>query len=424
MLSHYVANPVGGTAHGLGGDRVWLVNGHPGAVTAAAATSPEAASLPDGPPGDPVARGSSPSSLAPFTVDLGDVPWDAWPLTRQQVWLVPAVAQALQVIAGTIGTLPWARRRGRDPLDLGTLLAQPDPEEPREATVTALVEDLVLYPEGYLVVIQRDADGFPLHVRYVAHELVEPLDPPFDPYALVPPPRRYRIGVYGGVEVDASAVLRFPSHWPGLLTVGARTLRTSMLLELAAQRYASTDLPSGTLKNKGADLPPAKVDELLSTWERARRTHSVAYTNALIDFNVEQWDPTQLQLVDARRWQAAEVARLCNLPSRYLNAPSDSGSMTYSNVESERRDLVDLSLRPYLAAVERRLSMDDTCPHGQAVAFDLDAFYRGDLAGRGAYYNLALNGANPWLQVDEVRAVEGKPIMRGVDDVATTPTPA
>ena len=334
------------------------------------------------------AGGSSSSRLAPFTVEPDA--FDAWPLTRDQVWLIPAVAQGLQVIAGTIGTLPLERRRGLEALPLGTLFEQPDPEEPRESTFTRLVEDLVLFPVAYMVVLERDRNGFPLHARYVPAELVEPadgIDPAADPEMAAwdgpwfGPPRRYRVGAGAGVIVPARDVLRFPSHWPGLLVVGARALRTAQLLELAAQRFAVVDMPTGTLKNTGADLPPDKVDELLATWEQARRTRSTAYLNALLDYEPQSLDANAIQLVDARRWSTAEIARLLNLPSRYLNAPADSGSMTYSNVESARRDLVDLSLRPYLASVEKRASLDDVCPHGQRVLFDLDAFYRGDLSG-------------------------------------------
>lgn len=353
----------------------------------------------------------STSGLDPFIVDLGIDGW--WPLTRDEAWLTPAVAQGLQVIAGTIATLPLERRRGRTPLELGTFLTQPDPEEPATSTFTRLIEDLILFPYAYLVVIDRDADGFPRHARYVPAEYVEPVDPPLDPWNMLVPPTRYRIGPT--LEVVAGDVIRFPSHWPGLLTVGARALRTGSLLEQAAQRFATVDLPAGAVKNSGADLPPDKVQELLSTWETARRSRGIAYLNALVDFTPFSWDPTQLQLVDARRWQTAEVGRLLNLPSRYLNAEAES-SMTYSNVESERRDLVDLSLRPYISAVESRLSLDDIVPHGQTITFELDDFYRGDLAARSAYYTAGL--AAGWLLVDEVRRAEGQPPLPG-----TAPAP-
>lgn len=412
----------------LNGARCWIA-GDAGNDWSAPPAVP--ASLPE-PPAVPTARvsptaagsGASGSRLAPFTAaPLTDGLDVVWPLTRDAVWLIPAVAQGLQVIAGTIGTLPLSRRRDRTPLELGTLLAQPDPEEPRESTLTRLVEDLVLFPYAYLVVIARDRDGFPRRARYVPFELIEPVDPPLDPSAWLYPPTRYRIGAGSGVEVDAADVLRFPSHWPGLLVAGARTLRTAMLLEAAAQRFAVVDMPAGTLKNTGADLPPAKVDELLTLWETARRTRSTAYLNAMLEWHAQSWDANQIQLIDARRWQTAEVARLLNLPSTYLNAETEA-SMTYANIESRRRDLIDLSLRPYLSAVEKRLSLDDVIPHGNTTAFDLDDFYRGDLTARGAYYTQALNGPQPWLVTDEVRAAEGLDVMPGGTSAAPAPTPS
>lgn len=342
--------------------------------------------------------------MVPFTVDGGgDGWWEAWPLRRDEVWAVPAVAQGLQVIAGTVGTLPPERRRGRTPLPLPTVLRQPDPEEPREATFIRLLEDMVLYPDAYAVVLERDADGFPARFRYVPHEAVEPFDwvDPLDPYVL--PSRRYRINSH---VVDARDVLRFPSHWPGLLVVGGRALRTAILLERAAARFSQVEIPPGYIKNTGPDLDPAKVDELLDAWSAARQTRQTGYLNSLLEFVTPSFDPSQLQLVEARRWQTTEVGRILNLPPKYLNAESSS-SMTYSNIESEKRDLVDLSLRPYVRLFEARLSMDDVCPRGQRVVLNLDDFYRGDLVSQATYNTAALAGG--WTTVDEVRARQGDP---------------
>lgn len=200
--------------------------------------------------------------------------------------------------------------------------------------------------------------------------------------------------------VAARDVIRIPSHWPGLLIVGARALRTAITLERAAAMFATVEIPPGYLKNNGPDLAPEKVTELLDGWSTARRSRQTGYLNALLDFVTPAFNPEQLQLLEARRNSTAEVSRLLNLPSRYTNAPSES-SMTYSNVESERRDLVDLSLRPYVAAMEGRLSLDDVTPRGQAVALDLDDFYRGDAVARSAYYAAGLAGGGWWSMRSE-----------------------
>jgi phage portal protein BeeE len=68
------------------------------------------------------------------------------------------------------------------------------------------------------------------------------------------------------------------------------------------------------------------------------------------------------------------------IPAWYLNA--ENASATYSNVNSERRALVDFGLRNYLTIIEDRLSMDDVTPRNQVVRFDLDDFLRGNAAER------------------------------------------
>ena len=88
------------------------------------------------------------------------------------------------------------------------------------------------------------------------------------------------------------------------------------------------------------------------------------------------FDSAQMQLVEARQHLASEIARCTNIPAWYLNA--ESASSTYSNVSQERRSLVDFGLRPFLAIIEDRLSMDDVTPRGQRVRFDVDDFLRGN----------------------------------------------
>lgn len=62
--------------------------------------------------------------------------------------------------------------------------------------------------------------------------------------------------------------------------------------------------------------------------------------------------------------------------------------MTYSNAISERRGLVDFSLRPILSAIEKRLSMPDFVPQTTEVRFDLDDFLRGNALERAQVYEI------------------------------------
>lgn len=351
------------------------------------------------------------AELAPITIDdeLLDVE-----LTRDAAWAIPAVAAGLQVIAGTIGTFPLFRARPDRTRETDPFLERIDPQEPREATLTRVVEDLVLFPHAYLVVLARFDDGRPRWARYVPYEDVTPPDVDTAERATssirwAPPgPTSRSSSEYEikGQRLPATQIIRFDSHWPGLLWAGRRALVDATKLNAAAARYTDSPLPSGVLKNTGADLPATEVEALLQTWEVARNKRGTAYLNSSIDFEAGSLRPDQLQLQEARDYQVAELARLLNIPTTYISAPQPSGSSTstYANLETQRRDLVDLTLRPYIAAIESRLSSDDVTPRGTSIRLDLDTYLRSDAATRFAAWEVALRAG--FLTVDEVRELE------------------
>jgi phage portal protein BeeE len=78
--------------------------------------------------------------------------------------------------------------------------------------------------------------------------------------------------------------------------------------------------------------------------------------------------------VDLIQNMSTQVARLMNVPAYYISADMNN-SLTYSNVQDERRQFVSLSLAPYLHAIEGRLSMNDITASTNIVKFDVeDAF--------------------------------------------------
>jgi phage portal protein BeeE len=78
--------------------------------------------------------------------------------------------------------------------------------------------------------------------------------------------------------------------------------------------------------------------------------------------------------------------------------------MTYSNATSERRSLVDFSLRPILAAIESRLSLPDICPSTSQIRFDLDDFLRGNPFERAQVYQI-LNSIGA-MSVEQIQEEE------------------
>ena len=95
--------------------------------------------------------------------------------------------------------------------------------------------------------------------------------------------------------------------------------------------------------------------------------------------------------------------------------------MTYSNVIDERRQFVDYTLRPFISAIEERLSMDDLTARGNQVFFQIDeTFLRSDALTRLAVIEkmLALN----LITLDQAKEMEDL-TPNGAGNGTTAPTP-
>jgi hypothetical protein len=67
-----------------------------------------------------------------------------------------------------------------------------------------------------------------------------------------------------------------------------------------------------------------------------------------------------------------------NVPA-YLLSSEDNQSMTYSNVQDERKQFYAMSIEPFVQAIQARLSMDDISTAGHEVKFCVgDTFLKQD----------------------------------------------
>jgi HK97 family phage portal protein len=182
------------------------------------------------------------------------------------------------------------------------------------------------------------------------------------------------------------SLIRFDGPDEGLLTRAGRTIRTAVELEIAAYNYAKEPVPSMVLKSTGTNLPAERIAKLLEAWRNSRATKSTAFLNADVEMTPVGFDPKALQLTEARAYVSLELSRAAGIPAYFLSA--ENTSMTYSNATSERRSLVDFSLRPILNAIEKRLSLPDFVPQTMEVRFDLDDFLRGNPLERAQVYQI------------------------------------
>ncbi len=293
-------------------------------------------------------------------------------VTRQQSMTVPAVNRARNVTCGTIGSLPLVRydMRNNTRLDPLPWQYQLDPDVPQSITITWLVDSLFFFGVAYLQVLELYPDGRVARARWISPERVT-----INTNTSATEITGYLLDgeTLPNEGIDSLKVFSAPDQ--GFLYRAGRTVQTALELEEAANRAAKEPMPQIILKNKGVNLGAVKVKEMLDGWKTARRERATAYLNADVDAQAVGFSGSENQLVESRQFHAAEIARAANIPAWFLNA--DVASLTYSNVQQERRSLIDFSLRPIMTALEERFSMQDFLPDSIVVKFDLDDFLRG-----------------------------------------------
>jgi len=337
-------------------------------------------------------------------------------LTRELAMKVPAVRRATRVIADAVASMPLTAWRGLNKVPTSTFLRQPETWRAYEATMRELTEDMIFYPEGWWLVQSRDFTRHPLTVVR--------LDPRYVSVTRVPGSSEIdRVyATYKGRLLDQADLMRFDGPDEGVLQLGTVEIWTALRLELAAQTYADPEVPSGYLTNTGEHrLSPDERTLIMEQWRASRRRGSTAFFDANLSYQFIQAMPDQLQLVQGREESAAQIARLMNVPPHYVGAKSGS-SMTYSTVAAQRRDLVDLSLAPYIQAIDGRLSMSDLngSPQGQTVRLDRSDLLRSDAREDAEIGEILIRSGQS--TVNEQRARRGLPPLSTPAPVQPEPT--
>jgi len=288
-------------------------------------------------------------------------------MSRELALEIPSVVRARNLICGTIASMPLELYRKSTGEEIGkpVWLDQPAINQPRAVTISYTVDSLLFYGWALWLVKERYAeDGRPARYEWIPNHRITPYYGDSEGYLV----EGYYIDQKFYTNDD---VVTFQSLNDGILTTGARVLRAALDLEVAAANAAATPMPTGYLKNTGADLDPKERDGLLAAWKIARAQRSTAYLTSTLEYNITSFSPKDMMYNEAKQDYATQIARLCNVDAFYLSADANN-SMTYSNLLDSRKQFVSLTLQPFISAIEDRLSMNDVTAMGNEVRFDLD----------------------------------------------------
>ena len=279
---------------------------------------------------------------------------------------IPSLVRARNLICNTVAAMPLELYKKSTGEELGkpVWMSQPASNQPRSVTIAYTCESLLFYGVSYWLVKSRyQEDGRPASFEWLPNYRVTPK---YSADALTV--ESYYVD---RKEVSNEDMVTFQALSDGILTTGGQVLRAALDLETASAIAAATPMPSGVIKNSGADLDPKEVSGLLAAWKQARNNRSTAYLTSTLEYNPVSFSPKDMMYGDAIFNLATDCARLCNVPAYYVSADQNN-SMTYANVQDERKQFLTLSLQPFISAIEDRLSMDDITARGNVVKFDID----------------------------------------------------
>ena len=322
-------------------------------------------------------------------------------IDRMTAMQVPAVKRSRDLIAGVLGSLPVKLYSPSKDELAWPLLEQPERHRPVSVTMTQLIEDMLFEERAWWQVLELHGPeagvlaGFPSRVKRL-------------------PPREVSVNdeteevTYRGRTMRDDELIRFDSPNDALLVVGARAIRTALMLEAATQRNADGIPPLDFFTPKDGDVDPgdkAEIKAMLAEFDELNRQRKTGYVPAALNYNVAGWDPEKLQLADQRQHATLEIGRHAGIDPEALGVAVTS--RTYFNAEHKRREFVDFTLGGYLVALEGRLSMGDVSPFGHTAKVKLDAFLRSDTKTRMETYEIGERvGA---YTKPEIRELEDKP---------------
>jgi HK97 family phage portal protein len=336
------------------------------------------------------------------------------PPSIREALAVPAVFRAVTMIANLVGSLTLqAWRNGQLMGTPPTLVARPGVFATPREFVRDTAYCLASRGEYIWWTVDRDDDGLakrllllPLHEVTVRWNQRLPLLREYE----------WRNRKISADDITHGTFFREPGDLRGtgpLQRCGAALSAAVEADEWAARFFARGGAPSVVLKVQG-NLSPAEAAKLKAQWLETE-SNEIRVAAGGSDPQPFQVDPESAQLLDSRKYSAAEVATMFGMDADLLNAAVSGSSLTYQNVGQRLDNFIRSTLAPnYLEPIEDGIS--ELLPRTTVARFNLQSMLRADVKTQADVYSTLTSAG-----VDANRAAEVAGLGSLVD---TVPVPA
>lgn len=359
-----------------------------------------------------------------YTVTDGLVPsWAASPY--RGAMNLPGAWRAAIIASDFLGSLPWeAYERGPQGVpvvapDQPAILGQPAPPDAMVTTVSSWALDYIWHGNAIALKGPRDDNG----------DVTVAASVPIGNVAIgrsngrdIAGFRRGEVGYRIGnrmYHADEVIHIKGPCEPGALRGLGALechltgAISSGIKLNTQAGNIDVSGVPTGTLKVTAPDLTPDEAAVIKTNWLAAQRARTVAVLNDVTEFEPLAWNPTETQLLEARKFSLHEIALVVGVPLYFLGV--ETSNRTYSNVEQEGIVLA----RYHMAGAIRRFEAAFTgCMRpGRVVKADLADALRADTLTR--YQAWQVGVMSGFLTPNEARQREGLAPQPGGNELIT-----
>lgn len=341
-------------------------------------------------------------------------------VTPEKAVGLPAVWRAVNLIAGTIASLPLHAYRNVEGARIrattgraAVLLEEPSPGMTPMEFWEVVYAHLLLWGNAYIWKRRNSlgvfTEWFILHPSRVKVGRARITDP-----------KVFQVdSKVDFVDDDACPIMHIPGFgYDGVCGVSPiRAARQGLGLALAAEEYGaklfgSGSLATGVLQTEQR-LTASQADVIQKRWSEKRAGMNSAHSTIVLDrgtqFQQLSIPPEDAQFIESRRFQVSEVARLFGAPPHMLMDITGSTSWG-TGIEQQGIGFVVYTLRPWMTRVEQRVTREIR-PQALYARYSVEGLLRGDSAARGAFYKtlwgLGVLSTNDIRALEEMAPVEG-----------------
>ena len=311
--------------------------------------------------------------------------------------------RCVELISSTIGSLSLhVYRNGERVEPTPRIVIRPNPSETRLDTYSALIASALMRGNGYAVLGDYDRFGNPQQMVVVNPDAVSVQLNKNNGFV------SYKIGdtTYTPQEIFHLRGFMLPGHiiGSGVLDLQKHSLGLAIAEHEYTERvFSEGSIPSGVISTD-ADMTPETAQELKQGWVNSHggRNRTPAVLAGGLKYTPVQLSNSDLELLEARKWSATQVAAMFGVPPHLAGAPSND-SLTYNTVTEDTRSFVRFGLRPWIVRLQQSIS--DVLPRGQSASISLGDYLQPDLLTRMQAAEIAINAGIK--TPEEVRAEEG-----------------